>query len=405
MAKKRRIRQLLKAYISGIINRKEFDELHDYVAGNLDDDEIAMFMNEILLTLEPDNKLDVNSEKIYEKIINNQRFSVGRSQDLLPQRSLSFFSRWSVRGIAAIICLGTVLFLYHSYQPTTNQLKDRGAIRSLKRNSISGEPKRAILKLADGTVIDLDCASKGILATQGDTKVVLKEGGIAYTASDKADGTNIAKNTIITPKGRQYHIVLPDGTKVWLNAATTLTYPVCFTNKRLVEIAGEAYFEIAEDKNIPFIVKSSLQEIEVLGTSFNVRSYDDDSSSVTTLITVKVMVNHQAENGKSLSALLTPGQQAIVDTEDRVSTRVVDTDETISWKDGVFVFNNEEIKDVMKKVSRWYDIDVDIRDGMEGKRIGGSIQQFKDVKKIMQSLQATGLLHYYMEGGKIVIIK
>ena len=183
---------------------------------------------------------------------------------------------------------------------------------------------------------------------------------------------------------------------------------------REVKIDGEAYFEIKKANKWPFIIKTNRQQVEVLGTNLNVSAYVDDASTKTTLITGNVRVSSYSDGNMSKSTTLTalyseilvPGQQATTTEGDcKIALSTVDTEEIISWKQNLFVFNNEEISEVMKKVSRWYAVDVEFHDGMKGKRIGGTIPRFEHIDELMKALEATGVLHYKMEGGRVIIMK
>src|SRR5690606_36641752 len=213
-------------------------------------------------------------------------------------------------------------------------------------------------------------------------------------------------NTIEIPKGRQYKITLPDGSQVWLNAASTITYPVRFDKThREVEVEGEAYFEVKDAADWPFTVNTSMQRIEVLGKHFNVSAYHDDTFIKPTLVDGSVKISSRSDPTETVisqrcSTLLRPGQQAVSRvSQSHWAVNTVDPEDVISWKEKLFVFNNEEISDVMKKISRWYDVEIEYRDGMAGKRIGGSIPILDRVDELMEALKDTGLLHYKMKGG------
>ncbi|MNK14979.1 fec operon regulator FecR [compost metagenome] len=226
--------------------------------------------------------------------------------------------------------------------------------------NIQAGKNRATLTLANGTVINLDDVKDGQIAQQsGITINKTADGQLVYNIKEKANHNIIAQeayNTINTPPGGQYQVNLPDGTKIWLNAASSLKYPTIFNkNERKIELTGEAYFEVAKMKT-PFIVVTDKQKIEVLGTHFNVNSYADESSTKTTLLEGSVRVNTTGAQGKN-GLILKPGQQSLLKSN-RLTAYTVDVDETIAWKNGYFQFNESDLGTIMRQLSRWYNVDV-----------------------------------------------
>lgn len=237
----------------------------------------------------------------------------------------------------------------------------------------------AILTLADGTQVVLDSLGSGFIATQNGTQVVLQNGRLTYDAAGTLN-ENVAYNTMTTPKGRQFELLLPDGTKVWLNAASSIQYPIAFHGKeRRVIVTGEAYFEVAKDPKKPFIVDLNKQvAVEVLGTHFNVNGYQDDGATIATLLegSVRVTTGDQL-HGQEVSRdgppghqeyMLVPGQQAIVNqpggSRNRVQIKPADLDKVMAWKNGFFNFEGASIREVMKQLERWYDITVVFEKGI-----------------------------------------
>jgi ferric-dicitrate binding protein FerR (iron transport regulator) len=263
---------------------------------------------------------------------------------------------------------------------------------------------KAILKLSNGEEIVLTGAANGELASQGATKVVKKATGeLVYNASDAAAASNgkITYNTLTIPRGGQYQVVLPDGTKVFLNAASVLTYPTAFTgNSRNVELTGEAYFEVAENKAKPFTVTSNGVEVRVLGTHFNISAYQDDRMISTTLLEGAV----QLKKG-NVTARLAPGQQGNITPESsRITVQDANTDQVVAWTKGYFVFNDLPIKEVMKIVSRWYDIDVAYQGNIQAKKFGGTTSRYKDISELLNYMKITGGINYKIEGRKVTLM-
>ncbi len=269
------------------------------------------------------------------------------------------------------------------------------------QNDIAPGGNKAVLTLANGTKIVLDTTQNGAITEQGNIRVSkLADGQLAYNKDDTASAdTEITYNTLTTPRGGQYTIALPDGTKVWLNASSSLTYPTNFTHKeRRVQITGEAYFEVVKDPASPFVVKVKDAEVQVLGTSFNIMSYSDESVVKTTL--VEGSVKMRQGNG---SLLLKPGQgaQFSPDGEMRL-VKDVDTEEALAWKNNLFSFNDDDIHTVMRQIARWYDVDI-IYEGKVPNHFNGNISRAVNVSAVFKMLQLTGSVHFSIVGKQIVV--
>jgi ferric-dicitrate binding protein FerR (iron transport regulator) len=289
---------------------------------------------------------------------------------------------------------------------------------------------RASLTLSNGTVISLDNAANGTLAEEGNAKVVkLQNGELKYevenTTSEVRDQQFApAYNTLSTPRGGQYHMELPDGSKVWLNAASSITYPTRFTgSERRVAITGEVYFEVNEVNRegrhkIPFIVSinspsgSKVAEIEVLGTSFNINAYADEDAIKTTLLKGRVkIVNRQSasdsyENNNQQSAILQPGQQAQLSGASRYdSIKVVnaDTDIAIAWKNGFHSFKNADVKTIMRMLSRWYNFRIGYEGNIPNYKFTGSIPRSENLSSVISMLEYAGI-HFRLDNDKIIVV-
>lgn len=268
-----------------------------------------------------------------------------------------------------------------------------------KKDRLPGGDK-AMLTLADGSQIVLDSAGNGILAQQGNTKITKKQDGQLVYNTSGAGIDEFAYNTLATPRGGQYKITLPDGSKVWLNAASSLKYPVTFTGKnRKVDITGEAYFEIAKDASRPFKVRVNQMEVEVLGTHFNINGYADEDAIRTTLLEGSVKINTAAGN-----SFLQPGQQAQLQKTGRIKlVKNADLEETMAWKDGNFQFENSDINTVMRQITRWYDVDVTYK-GTVSKHFLGSISRNVNLSQVLSMLEQTGEVKFIIEGKKLIVM-
>lgn len=206
-------------------------------------------------------------------------------------------------------------------------------------------------------------------------------------------------NLIETPRAGQYQINLPDGTKVWLNAASSLRYPSRFSgSKRIVALTGEGYFEVAKNKQHPFVVKTDRQEVQVLGTHFNINSYTDESSTNTTLVEGSVRVT--TLDGKN--RLLKPGEQSQL-KGDEIEVSDVDTENVLSWKNGDFVFKGDDFKSIMRKISRWYDVEVIYQGDFDDLKFGGYISRTKNISSVLSIMESTGKVHFNIKDKRITV--
>ncbi|WP_315816975.1 FecR family protein [Paraflavitalea speifideaquila] len=268
----------------------------------------------------------------------------------------------------------------------------------------------AILTLADGRRIVLDSAANGIIGNQGSAQISLQNNRVIYQAGDARDaGTTMVYNTMSTPKGRQFQLVLPDGSKVWLNAASSITYPIAFNNKeRRVEITGEAYFEVAHDKIKPFIVQTKNQEVQALGTSFNVYAYDDESLERTTLLEGSVRVNATDNNPSSSHpprvVTLIPGQEAQINNKIQLLFVANNVGEAaIAWKNGYFNLENIPFDQVMKQLERWYDIQVLYEKGVPNLSFVGGLSRNMTLESLIRALKVSEV-HFRVEAGRKLVV-
>ena len=272
------------------------------------------------------------------------------------------------------------------------------------KKSIGPGTNRAILTLVNGTKVDLNDANNGYIANQQGIKVKKAANGkLIYERAETggSDHSKLVYNTIETPRAGQYEVELPDGTQVWLNAETTLRYPVKFTGgERRVELIGEAYFEVAHNKALPFRVVTAEQTITVLGTHFNIKGYADERTIATTLLEGSVNVVDKI-SGKT--KILVPGKQAnIIKGDGTISIADASTDEVIAWKNGYFIFDNQDIKSIMKLISRWYDVDIDYKLS-KSVRFGGTFSRSSDLTKLLKNFELLGNVHLELKERRITV--
>jgi transmembrane sensor len=302
---------------------------------------------------------------------------------------------------ALVISIGITLYnkAYYFY--------NKDAVQLVKNDIVPGGNK-AYLTLANGKRIILNEAANGQLAEQAGIKITkTADGQLVYRISSAqiSKATEKGYNTIETPRGGQYQIALPDGTKVWLNAASSLKYPILFAIKeRKVELSGEAYFEVAKDKRHPFIVLSKDQEVKVLGTHFNIKSYTEEGNTKTTLLEGAVRITSNATNSlRNKAVTLQPNQEAIASNQG-LKVQEADTEEALSWKNGYFRFNDENIQNVMLKISRWYNVEVHYKGKISDEEYKGTISRSKNISEVLDLLESTKTVHFKVEGRRITVM-
>lgn len=295
---------------------------------------------------------------------------------------------------AAAVLLVVSAGLYFVNFKGTDASKQPSAARY--KNDVNPGGNKAILVLADGKKVVLDDAKDGLLAREGKAMINKTADG-QLTYHNQQEGAAVM-NKLSTPKGGQYQVVLPDGSKVWLNSASTLTFPTAFTGgSRDIQLSGEAYFEVAKNKVLPFKVHTDKQVVEVLGTHFNVNSYAGETTIKTTLLEGSVKV---AVGGKDY--LLKPGQQASVGN--RVKIINADVDQAVAWMNGDFNFKDENIHSIMRKLERWYDIEVVYKGEVSDIDFGAEISRSRSLSQVLTILEETGGVHFKIEGRRVTVM-
>ncbi len=309
--------------------------------------------------------------------------------------SIPFYKRTLTRAAAILVFASAGLYLLYNHHPGRLQPIVNNKVY---KNDIAPGGNKAILTLADGSKLVLNNSKNGALATQSGTQIVKQDSTLSYKTT-VGNNSQVSYNTITTPYGGQYQLVLADGTKVWLNAASSLRYPTSFTGKdRSVELTGEAYFEVAKNKNQPFNVKTATQTVQVLGTHFNVNAYSDEKAVKTTLLEGSVKVSSATAN-----VMISPGQQsALAKNGLFVIDKDLDTDEIVAWKNGVFQFNEADIQTIMRQIARWYNIDVEFKGTIPANTYHGKISRNSNVSQVLKILELSGI-NFTIEGRKITV--
>lgn len=319
------------------------------------------------------------------------------SETVIPMRT--WWRRYAAAAAILLLIVGiaTVVWL------TGRNNDDRPALSGTNYNSeaLPGSDK-AILQLEDGRSILLDTAS-GVLAQQGNTRIRKNEAGaVTYDAGETGKEAAVAYNKIITPRGGQYQVTLPDGSKAWLNAASSLRFPVAFNgSERVVELTGEAWFDVAQHASKPFKVQvagaGGPMVVEVLGTSFNIQAYPDEPVHAATLVNGKVKVSNS-----NAQMILQPGQQARLAGND-LQMATADIEEVLAWKNGIFYLQDANIQTIMRQLSRWYDVDV-VYEGNIQQQFVGKIPRTMNLTDVLKVLESTGWVHFRFEGKTVTVM-
>ena len=366
----------LQAYLGNPASREEADPMMDEIWSLLSQQELPDFDRE-------------EADRFFSVLTQQQR-----------RKRTVFYRSLMVAASVLAVCLSVYLLRYNSMEHT--QATDGATAGKLMQDIMPGGNK-AILTLGDGSTVVLDTAQNGELAQQeGATVHKLKNGQLAYAAVDgKSAGEKQQFNTITVPKGGEYTITLADGTRVFMNAASSLSYPTRFTGRnRLVKLAGEAYFEVTKHATEPFIVEvGNRQRIEVLGTNFNVQAYADEPAMHTTLLEGSVRLSYESH-----TVILKPGQIASA-INNSLQISQADEDEVMAWRNGIFIFNNENIVSLMKRVSRWYNVEVVFKGDMSGVNFIGSYSRTRSLFNLLKTIELTGKVSFLVQDGNVTVIE
>lgn len=385
-----RIEHLFNKYKNNNCTPEEFEELLAYYK-IADQEDVLKNHIETALHEKAEDDADLQDEtnEIYSHLQAHILSEQGRSKKPL------YFKLAMAASVLLCLSFGAY-FLIHPRQ-------EQQQFTQVTKHDLLPGTERAILTVANGKKIDISGAGEGRIAVQGDIAVnKTANGSIIYQHADQPTAANTPiYNTMTTPRGGQYPLTLSDGTRVWLDAASSITFPVVFIgNERSVAITGQVYFEVAHNAAKPFKVTANDQTVEVLGTHFNINAYTDEPDMKTTLLEGSVRIT---KNGQS--AMLMPGQQAIVpfSKAGAIITKAADTNEAIAWHMGLFKFNNANIQTVMRQLARWYDVDISYKGAIPDRRFSGEIYRNVNASKIADILSYKQI-HFRIDGKKITVL-
>lgn len=388
-ASSERIKHLLLGRIEGTLNPLETEELWQYVLNVENRHDVESILGEAFSgILVPDDLEQHQQDEMIRSILGSG------GQTMQPVRRFKLWPR--IAAAASVIFalgIGTLLYV-NQHIKHSNQVVLSGDVGPGKQG--------ATLILADGKKIRLANAANGELAKEAGMQIIKsKDGQLIYkAASGNADPDKF--NTLSTANGETYQVSLPDGSRVWLNAASTLTYTASLTKagKRLVGLKGEGYFEVAKDKMHPFIVQTSSQQVEVLGTHFNINAYEDNGNTQTTLLEGSVRVNAQT------NVVLKPGQQSVLNTKNELKVRQANLETVMAWKNGDFIFKDESLENIMMQITRWYDVKV-VYEDLDPKSVvlGGWVSRSKNLSAVLKIIESIAKVHFKVEGRRVTVMK
>lgn len=378
-----RLQELSHRWLKGTLTKAEQQEFDEW------------FNEQNQIPIEMPSDIAENREEHEQAILNRIKDATGIARQ---PKVVSLWPRIAITAAVASIIFGAGLFYFNSdTKNTTHQIADY--------NDVKPGVQGATLTLADGKKILINDAVAGNIALQSGVKISKNTNGqIIYEVTDQ-NSENSDYNTLTTSRGEQTQVRLPDGSLVFLNSASSLKYPTSFVRAkfRRVILTGEGYFEISKDKVHPFLVQSNGQEVEVLGTHFNINAYKDEKAVRTTLLEGAVKITPMPGN-KAKSSILKPGQQSALD-ENGIQVTEVDLEEAMAWQKGYFSFYDEDISAVMRKVSRWYNIEVEYQGQLPDVGFNARIDKYSDIKEVLKILQKSKAVHFKLEGRKVIVSK
>ncbi|HEY5393391.1 MAG TPA: FecR domain-containing protein [Hanamia sp.] len=393
---------MITRYFDDTISHAELSELSEWVTNYSSEDELAELLEQSWHQHHGNSKMPEDaSRNILSSILKS---SVSREPEesstrvIAIRRNVSWIKRFAVAAsILIIISVG-----YFMFRPTASTRAVVLNTKNTKTELIMPGGSKATLTLSGGNKIILDSAGIGLLTKQGGANVVkLSNGQLQYLPGQTAN-QEIVYNTMSTPVGGIYEVILPDGSKVWLNSSSSVTYPTSFSgNERRVKITGEAYFEVAHDKTKPFHVSVNEMDVEVLGTHFDINSYDNEPSIKTTLLEGKVKVS---KGGSEV--LITPGEQVVAGkstNELSIKKDGVNLDKVVAWKNGKFIFLDDDINDIMRQLERWYGVSVTYHKNVTTEEFDGVISRNVNISQILDMLEKSGNVKFTIQDRNILV--
>jgi len=388
--KKQQFISILDRYLKNEASGEEQNLLHAYYHLFMADDDVLRLLK------------DEEKEQLKLQIKAEIDAQLAEGVSTVPVKTYKLWARAAIWVAAAIALIVLGVYFFNNEFGIPKQVQD-----SVVLNDIAPGKNGATLTLASGKMIKLGDAENGELAKEAGVTITKSADGKLVYEIKATDADPDKINTLSTAKGETYQLRLPDGSMVYLNAASSLTYSATLREygKRTVRLSGEAYFEIAKDKKHPFVVRSGMQDVEVLGTHFNVSAYEEDKVVKTTLLEGRVSVRRKMDDLEdSKAVILKPNQQAEM-KGGAFTVKDVDASEAVLWKEGKFSFEREEMGSIMRKVARWYNVDVVFEEPLQQVKLTGSISRFEKVSKLLEMLEYTKEVKFKVKGRTVYVHK
>jgi transmembrane sensor len=410
-----RLEYLFRQYLNQELSAEENRELMQLLQQQSNDGAVKEWLDDLWSNLTIENRLsESKANALFNAILAADR-DVPMQTAQRPVRRLFTATRVAAAAVL-LLCISTGVwyFFLKKQAPSTVQSNEPAHII----NDIPPGINNAVLVLADGKRINLDSSVNGDLAQQGTTTIRNSNGQLLYVVdrSSKAGGTvnrelGTSFNTLTTARGNQYQLLLPDGSKVWLNAESSVRFPVAFHGAaRRVEITGEVFFDVVHNAKMPFSVLANGVEVQDLGTQFNVNAYENEEGVKTTVVEGKVKVKVQAPSSRlqapsqNTSAIVIPGQRAQVNEKGAIKlVKDADVDAAVAWKNGQFMFAGNSIQSVMRQLERWYDIEVSYAPNVSKEEYIGTITRFSNISAVLNMLERTGTVRFELKGKKVIV--
>jgi transmembrane sensor len=396
-----RIKALIENYLAGKLTETERSELDQWINESQHNRELFERLTDEKRLFEAAKESISADERISRKLIEEHpELAVLAATPAVPVRKMIWFKMASAAAVVIVMATAT----YVGYKWLSGKKDNKVVVTETPAPVTDKAPGKdgAILKLSNGEEIVLDDAANGNLAKQGNTQITKQGALLAY--NNKGKNTEVVYNTLTTPRGRQFQLALPDGSRVWLNAASSIKFPTAFTgNNREVIISGEVYLEVKKDAAKPFKVLAGSSEIDVLGTHFNVNAYRDEAALKTTLIEGKVQIVNRQSSMVNEKITLKPGQQAQVRENKIEVIDNADINATLAWKNGLIVFSSADIKEVLRQVSRWYDVDIEYKSNIKVPEFYGEIPRSVNLSDVLKIIELNSKLRFTLAGNKVTV--
>ncbi len=390
------MQELFRKYLDNQCSPEEVKQLLNHFNDPGSESALRTLIAESLATFdEPDDgsRWQSETDRIFVQIKSQLDADKGRVVPFFPKSWIRFVA-------AALILVGG--FAVFKFFGSKNEVQPAIVKTDSANKEIKPGGNKAILALADGSTVFLENAANGTLAKQGNISLLKPANGqLTYTSLNEKPAS-VLYNSITTPRGGQYQLTLSDGTLIWLNAASSVRFPVAFSGKeRVVEVTGEVYFEVAKNPSMPFKIKiGDKAEVEVLGTHFVINSYVDEPTINTTLLEGSVKVTGLIRHD---SRIIKPGEQAQLNADNQISVeKQPDAEQEIAWKNGVFNFQNASVEMALREIARWYDIEIIFSGAIPQKQFSGEMQRSLSIEQIIKILE-TNNVHCRIEGRKLIV--